>query len=878
MLDVFTILTKGGLVLWSKEYVSTVDSLDYLIQDVLIEERAGANSYVHDAYAFQWTLANEHELVFVAAYSKILQLPYIDELLKTTKRHFLSKYASEIKALGQRSAVYDPESGEGGLPTFDGFEEDFGLILAQLEDKQSHKGPKKPRKFEQTKKFQSSLQGSKQAPSGDTDAIDEDNIAKNLEELSLRRSHRLAGKKKSSSAKGSADTSENDSDAPKKKKGAKKEARTWEGKITKGDLQALDYSAGTADPDAEGAEISRLVDESKMGNKTRDGFYEVQDFDIGSSKEEEEEEEEEEESEDEVRPSTSGTSKGGMFSFLRGITGQRELTPELLDPALAKMKEHLINKNVAADIAEQLCASAKSNLTGKSIRGFKSASSAVRDGMEIALRRILTPRTSTDLLRDISQARLQKRPYTISFIGVNGVGKSTNLSKVCFWLLQNNLKILIAACDTFRSGAVEQLRTHVRSLRAVTSQGHGEVDLFERGYGKDSAGIAKDAISYAKANRYDVVLIDTAGRMQDNEPLMRALAKLVAVNNPDKIIFVGEALVGNEAVDQLTKFNQALRDFSGMSQPRQIDGMILTKFDTIDDKVGAALSMTYTTGKPIYFVGTGQTYTDLKNLRVEHVVKSLLRLSVGLATKLVYPLRPGAVVLPLACKVRSWQPVVQSTPTAISWSRSFASKKGKEEAKKGGKKATEEDKTVEFTFNVDEITSRMSDSVDRLKKEFANMQIGRASPAILDSVHVQIGSSRMSLRDIAQITIKDPQNLLVIVHDAEYLAEVDKAIRNAGLNLNPVVDGRAVRVPIPKQTKEFRDKMVKAAGKSAEASKTRIRSIRQDAMKDIKREVKLGRSQNEGSKLETQVQALHDKWIKQIDQLLKAKSNEITSL
>lgn len=129
----------------------------------------------------------------------------------------------------------------------------------------------------------------------------------------------------------------------------------------------------------------------------------------------------------------------------------------------------------------------------------------------------------------------------------------------------------------------------------------------------------------AASNQFDVVLIDTAGRMQDNEPLMRALAKLVAVNNPDKIIFVGEALVGNEAVDQLTKFNQALQDFSGMQNPRHIDGMILTKFDTIDDKVGAALSMTYITGQPIYFVGTGQTYTDLKNLRVSHVVQSLLR-------------------------------------------------------------------------------------------------------------------------------------------------------------------------------------------------------------------------------------------------------------
>lgn len=110
----------------------------------------------------------------------------------------------------------------------------------------------------------------------------------------------------------------------------------------------------------------------------------------------------------------------------------------------------------------------------------------------------------------------------MTFVGVNGVGKSTNLSKVCFWLLQNGLRVLIAACDTFRSGAVEQLRVHVRNLGAL----HTGVELYERGYGKDAAGIAKDAIAYAKENAFDVVLIDTAGRMQDNEPLMRALAKV----------------------------------------------------------------------------------------------------------------------------------------------------------------------------------------------------------------------------------------------------------------------------------------------------------------------------------------------------------------
>ena len=139
------------------------------------------------------------------------------------------------------------------------------------------------------------------------------------------------------------------------------------------------------------------------------------------------------------------------------------------------------------------------------------------------------------------------------------------------------------------------------------------------------AGIAMEAISYARQSKIDVVLVDTAGRMQDNEPLMRALSKLISVNDPDLVLFVGEALVGNEAVDQLVKFNKALADHSNQTSPHKIDGIVLTKFDTIDDKVGSAISMKYITGQPILFVGTGQTYTDLKSLNAKSIVQSLMK-------------------------------------------------------------------------------------------------------------------------------------------------------------------------------------------------------------------------------------------------------------
>lgn len=136
--------------------------------------------------------------------------------------------------------------------------------------------------------------------------------------------------------------------------------------------------------------------------------------------------------------------------------------------------------------------------------------------------------------------------------------------------------------------------------------------------------MARDAIQHATEHEFDCVLIDTAGRMQNNEPLMRALAKLVSTNEPDLVLFVGEALVGNDGIDQLELFDRALADYSSRPEPHRVDGIVLTKFDTIDDKVGAAVSMVYKTGQPIMFVGTGQKYTHLKKLNVRTVLKCLL--------------------------------------------------------------------------------------------------------------------------------------------------------------------------------------------------------------------------------------------------------------
>ncbi|KAI9208885.1 SRP54-type protein [Polychytrium aggregatum] len=618
MLDSVAIFTAGGIVLWSRQYCNFkggIDPIGALVKEVLVEERGHTSSFIKDSYELKWLLRNDLNLIFVVVYQKILHLSYIDDLLDKTAQVFCERYLNEIK---DASAIHE-------YPFEDEFETILGHVEAQESERKKSRGP---RKFEKADASKSSRTKGKSDevtdPDGEKDgesAKDDDALAQKLAQLQGARG---IGKRQVGSPKvGGGKKPGKSTPEPKPAAGkSTKENRVWnDGKGPVKYDDSLDYSDAKGAEDASSLAAS-LVDQNSMGTTDENGMYNVPEMEAGAQPEDEDILEANGYVTVEVPAAAKPAAKSGLFSFFKSLTGGKVLSATDLDPIMAKMKDHLVSKNVAADIAQVLCDSVSKGMVGKKVGTFTTISSLVRENMEIALKRILTPRTSTDVLRDVFAAKSEGRPYSFVFIGVNGVGKSTNLSKVCFWLLQNKLKVLIAACDTFRSGAVEQLRVHARNLQALEQ--NGTVQLFERGYGKDSATIAKDAIGYAKTNGFDVVLIDTAGRMQDNEPLMRALAKLVSVNSPDKILFVGEALVGNEAVDQLSKFNQALKDFSGQQHARQIDGIILTKFDTIDDKVGAALSMTYVTGQPILFVGTGQTYTDLRKMNVKSIVNSLL--------------------------------------------------------------------------------------------------------------------------------------------------------------------------------------------------------------------------------------------------------------
>ncbi|XP_066257079.1 signal recognition particle receptor subunit alpha homolog [Euwallacea similis] len=623
MLDLFTIFTKGGIVLWYFQSTSQLftSSVNALIQNVILQERP-TNTFENNGLLLQYKLDNEFDLVFVVAYQKILQLSYVDKFLNDIHLEFRDKYKNELsnKRFFQEFQFSDSfntalqKAVEWGkiqskipkqMRTFDESGKSKKTVSSMIERKGEEKSAKRDKKKEVNFAKENTTVESPPSSTSQNGTFGEDTLAMNRAKFAQK----MANKKKSDSKKSPKVTK-----SPTQEKAGKK-PRVWDLGGTNKDLGNLERTSDRPE-DAK----SHFTPDTEIVGQMQGG---IKDLEVESS-------DDEYDSDQEVQKDESKKpSKGGMFSIFKGLVGSKNLTTSDMQPALEKMRDHLIAKNVASDIAIKLCDSVATKLEGKVLGTFDSVATIVKNTLTDSLIQILSPNRRVDILRDCLEAKRNGRPFVMSFCGVNGVGKSTNLSKICFWLIENDLQVLIAACDTFRAGAVEQLRTHMRHLNALhPPERHGGkqmVQLYEKGYGKDAAGIAMEAIKFAKESKFDVVLIDTAGRMQDNEPLMRALTKLIKVNEPDLVLFVGEALVGNEAVDQLVKFNQALADYSSTSTPHLIDGIVLTKFDTIDDKVGAAISMTYITGQPIVFVGTGQTYTDLKALNVRAVVHSLMK-------------------------------------------------------------------------------------------------------------------------------------------------------------------------------------------------------------------------------------------------------------
>ena len=272
---------------------------------------------------------------------------------------------------------------------------------------------------------------------------------------------------------------------------------------------------------------------------------------------------------------------------ISGEQGKR-IKENKLDELLWDLEVGLMESDVALEVIEALKAQIRKELLGKRVKRGQDFQAAVNQAIKNSLEKVLSALT----LDFDDYIEKQEKPAVLMFVGVNGTGKTTAIAKIANRLKKQKRTVILAAGDTFRAGAIEQLTIHSEKLG---------FKIIKHQAGADAAAVAYDAIEHAKARYKDVVLIDTAGRMQTNTNLMDEMKKIKRIAQPDMIIFVGDSLAGNDAVEQASKFNEAVG----------IDAAILTKIDA-DAKGGAALSIAHAVGKPIIFVSTGQEYHQIE--------------------------------------------------------------------------------------------------------------------------------------------------------------------------------------------------------------------------------------------------------------------------
>ena len=273
---------------------------------------------------------------------------------------------------------------------------------------------------------------------------------------------------------------------------------------------------------------------------------------------------------------------------------RKPLTQEKFDELFQELQIILLQSNVAYEAVETIESSLSKSLVGKSTKNVNLAAE-----LKSSIQSLLI--NPPNFLEQIKKS--ESKPFVILFAGINGSGKTTTIAKVTQYLQKNKFSVCLAAADTFRAAAIQQLEEHGNNLKAP---------VIKKDYGSDPASVGFDAIKYAKKNKINVVLIDTAGRMQNKDSLMKELEKISKVTNPDMKIFLGESITGNDATTQAKTFNDAI----------DLTGIILSKAD-VDEKGGTAISVAHITGKPILFLGTGQEYKDLEIFDKEKLIEKL---------------------------------------------------------------------------------------------------------------------------------------------------------------------------------------------------------------------------------------------------------------
>ena len=289
--------------------------------------------------------------------------------------------------------------------------------------------------------------------------------------------------------------------------------------------------------------------------------------------------------------------KRNIFDIVREKITRQVINESQFEEMFGDLEMALLENSVALEVIDKIKIDLKSELVNKPLERGK-----IEAIIESSLRKTIKELFDIEKI-DLLKRIKEKKPFIICFVGINGSGKTTTIAKLAHLLKKQGVSSVMAAGDTFRAAAIQQLEEHANRLN---------IKLIKHDYGADSAAVAFDAITHAKAHNIDVVLIDTAGRMHSNTNLMDEVKKVKRVTKPDLIIFVGESITGNDCVEQAKTFDQELG----------IDGIILAKSD-VDEKGGAAISISYVTKKPIMYLGTGQGYDDLVEFNPHLILKSL---------------------------------------------------------------------------------------------------------------------------------------------------------------------------------------------------------------------------------------------------------------
>ena len=321
----------------------------------------------------------------------------------------------------------------------------------------------------------------------------------------------------------------------------------------------------------------------------------------------EEDSEDEEEVEEIKAEVEEKAEKKGFFGRLKESITHKALSDEKFNDLFWELELVLLESNVALEVIEKIKDDLKKELVDSKIARIgvdKIVANTLKKSIEE-----LFDIEKVDLIGRINDRKKEnvkenkKDPFVISFVGINGAGKTTTLAKIANYLQKNDFSVVFAAADTFRAASMEQLQFHADKLG---------IKMIKHDYGSDPAAVAFDAIAHAKSKGIDVVLIDTAGRTNMDSNLMEELRKIIKVAKPDLNIFIGDAVTGNDAVEQAQKFNEYVG----------IDGIVLAKAD-VDEKGGCSVSISYVTKKPILFIGVGQTYDDLKEFDSSIVLENL---------------------------------------------------------------------------------------------------------------------------------------------------------------------------------------------------------------------------------------------------------------